>query len=411
MSAGVCDLGHLMPVDDAIAHLLDQVPPPPTAQVIALEQAMGRVLAADIHSPLNLPGWDNSAMDGYALRAADLPADGGYLPVGGRIAAGDRGTRPLPAGQAVQIFTGAPLPPGADTVVAQERCTVEGQRVWFPPVTLGEHVRKEGEELRRGDLLFRAGKRLRAQEIGLLAGAGVARVEVYRPLRVCLLSSGNELREPGEALAPGQIYNSNRYCLAALLKGWGVEVHDYGVMVDELAASRHALSLASSECDLLLSSGGVSVGEEDHLKQAIKELGSIDFWRLAIQPGKPLAFGEVGGKPWIGMPGNPSAALITALVVMRPFLLRAQGMTDVLPTPVTVAAGFDWLQPNKRRQYLRARLSADAGGALQVELHPQQSSAMLTAACWADGLAVIEREQLVHKHDMLQFLPFAGLMQ
>ena len=411
MSAGVCDLGHLMPVDDAIAHLLDQVPPPPAAQMIALEQAMGRVLAADIHSPLNLPGWDNSAMDGYALRAADLPADGGYLPVGGRIAAGDQAAIPLPAGQAVQIFTGAPLPPGADTVVAQERCKVEGERVWFPPVTLGDHVRKEGEELRRGDLLFSAGKRLRAQEIGLLAGAGVARVEVYRPLRVCLLSSGNELREPGEALAPGQIYNSNRYCLAALLKGWGVEVHDYGVMVDELAASRHALSLASSECDLLLSSGGVSVGEEDHLKQAIKELGSVDFWRLAIQPGKPLAFGEVGGKPWIGMPGNPSAALITALVVVRPFLLRAQGMTDVLPTPVAVPAGFDWLQPNKRRQYLRARLSADAGGALQVELHPQQSSAMLTAACWADGLAVIEREQVVHKHDQVLFLPFAGLMQ
>ncbi len=411
MSGRVCDLGHLMPVDDAIAHLLDQVPPPPAAQVIALEQAMGRVLAADIHSPLNLPAWDNSAMDGYALRAADLPADGGYLPVCGRIAAGDQGTTPLPAGQAVQIFTGAPLPPGADTVVAQERCKVDGQRVWFPPVTLGDHVRQEGEELRRGDLLFSAGKRLRAQEIGLLAGAGVAQVKVYRPLRVCLLSSGNELREPGEALAPGQIYNSNRYCLAALLKGWGVEVHDYGVMVDELAASRHALSLASSECDLLLSSGGVSVGEEDHLKQAIKELGSVDFWRLAIQPGKPLAFGEVGGKPWIGMPGNPSAALITALVVVRPFLLRAQGMTEVLPTPVTVPAGFDWLQPNKRRQYLRARLTADAGGALQVELHPQQSSAMLTAACWADGLAVIEREQLVHKHDQVMFLPFAGLMQ
>jgi molybdopterin molybdotransferase len=411
MSGRVCDLGHLMPVDDAIAHLLDQVPPPPAAQMIALEQAMGRVLAADTHSPLNLPAWDNSAMDGYALRAADLPADGGYLPVGGRIAAGDQGTTPLPAGQAVQIFTGAPLPPGADTVVAQERCKVEGQRVWFAPVTLGDHVRKEGEEVRRGDLLFSAGKRLRAQEIGLLAGAGVAQVKVYRPLRVCLLSSGNELREPGESLAPGQIYNSNRYCLAALLKGWGVEVHDYGVMVDELAASRHALSLASSECDLLLSSGGVSVGEEDHLKQAIKELGSVDFWRLAIQPGKPLAFGEVGGKPWIGMPGNPSAALITALVMVRPFLLRAQGMTDVLPTPVAVPAGFDWLQPNKRRQYLRARLTADAGGALQVELHPQQSSAMLTAACWADGLAVIEREQLVHKHDRVMFLPFAGLMQ
>ncbi|WP_454846131.1 molybdopterin molybdotransferase MoeA [Pseudomonas farris] len=410
MTGRVCDLGHLMPVDEAISRLLDQAPPPPLAQMVRLDQAMGRVLAADIHSPVNLPAWDNSAMDGYALRAADLPQAGGCLLIGGRIAAGDQACTPLLAQQAVQIFTGAPLPPGADTVVPQERCRVEGERVWFPPVSVGDHVRKEGEEVRRGDLLLKAGKRLRAQELGLLAGAGIARVEVYRPLQVCLLSSGNELREPGDPLAPGQIYNSNRYCLAALLRGWGVEVHDYGVMVDELAASRHALSLASSECDLLLSSGGVSVGEEDHLKQAIEELGNVDFWRLAIQPGKPLAFGEVAGKPWIGMPGNPSAALITALVVVRPFLLRAQGVTDVLPVPLAVPAGFDWLQRNKRRQYLRARLTPGADGQLSVELHLQQSSAMLTAACWADGLAVIECEQQVLKHDNVMFLSFADLM-
>ena len=411
MTGPVCDSGHLMPVDEAIQRLLDQVPPPPLSQMIPLEQAMGRVLAADIHSPVNLPAWDNSAMDGYALRAADLPTEGGYLPLGGRIAAGDPADSPLSAQQAVQIFTGAPLPPGADTVVPQERCRIESARVWFPLVKVGDHVRHKGEEVRRGDLLLKAGKRLRAQELGLLAGAGVARVEVYRPLQVCLLSSGNELREPGDHLAPGQIYNSNRYCLAALLRGWGVEVHDYGVMADELAASRHALTLASSECDLLLSSGGVSVGEEDHLKQAIEELGSVDFWRLAIQPGKPLAFGNVIGKPWIGMPGNPSAAMITALVVVRPFLLRAQGVTDVLPKPLAVPAGFDWLQRNKRRQYLRARLTPDAEGRLSVELHPQQSSAMLTAACWADGLAVIECEQQVLKHDNVMFLSFADLMQ
>jgi molybdopterin molybdotransferase len=410
MTGRVCDIGDLMPVDEAISRLLDQAPPPPLAQMVRLDQAMGRVLAADIHSPVNLPAWDNSAMDGYALRAADLPQAGGCLSIGGRIAAGDQASSPLLAQQAVQIFTGAPLPPGADTVVPQERCRVEGERVWFPSVSVGDHVRKEGEEVRRGHLLLKAGKRLRAQELGLLAGAGIARVEVYRPLQVCLLSSGNELREPGDPLAPGQIYNSNRYCLAALLRGWGVEVHDYGVMVDELAASRHALSLASSECDLLLSSGGVSVGEEDHLKQAIQELGNVDFWRLAIQPGKPLAFGEVAGKPWIGMPGNPSAALITALVVVRPFLLRAQGVTDVLPVPLAVPAGFDWLQRNKRRQYLRARLTPGADGQLSVELHPQQSSAMLTAACWADGLAVIECEQQVLKHDNVMFLSFAGLM-
>ena len=411
MSGRVCDLGNLMPVDEAISRLLDQAPPPPLAQMIRLDQAMGRVLAADIHCPVNLPAWDNSAMDGYALRAADLPLAGGWLTIGGRIAAGDQACSPLLAQQTVQIFTGAPLPPGADTVVPQERCRVEGERVWFPPVSVGDHVRKEGEEVRRGHLLLKAGKRLRAQELGLLAGAGIARVEVYRPLQVCLLSSGNELREPGDPLAPGQIYNSNRYCLAALLRGWGVEVHDYGVMADELAASRHALSLASSECDLLLSSGGVSVGEEDHLKQAIEELGSVNFWRLAIQPGKPLAYGAVAGKPWIGMPGNPSGALITALVVVRPFLLRAQGMTDVLPVPLAVPAGFDWLQRNKRRQYLRARLMPGADGQLTVELHPQQSSAMLTAACWADGLAVIECEQQVLKHDNVLFLPFADLMQ
>lgn len=410
MTAPVCDSGKLMPVDEAITRLLNQAPPPPSAQTISLDQALGRVLAADVHSPVNLPAWDNSAMDGYALRAADLPLAGGYLSVVGRIAAGDADSSPLLAQQAVRIFTGAPLPPGADTVVPQERCRVEGEHVWCPPVSVGDHVRKEGEEVRRGHLLLKAGKRLRAQELGLLAGAGVARVEVYRPLRVCLLSSGDELREPGDPLAPGQIYNSNRYCLAALLRGWGVEMHDYGVMADELAASRDVLSLASSECDLLLTSGGVSVGEEDHLKQAIEELGSVDFWRLAIQPGKPLAFGEVAGKPWIGMPGNPSAALITALVVVRPFLLRAQGVTEVRPVPLAVPAAFDWLQRNKRRQYLRARLSAGTDGQLCVELHPQQSSAMLTAACWADGLAVVECEQQVLKHDNVMFLSFADLM-
>jgi molybdopterin molybdotransferase len=311
----------------------------------------------------------------------------------------------------VQIFTGAPLPEGADTVVPQELCRVEGDGVWFPPVSLGDHVRKEGEEIRRGALLLKTGKRLRAQDLGLLAGAGVARVEVYRPLQVGLLSSGNELREPGELLAPGQIYNSNRYLLAALLRGWGVEVHDYGVMADDLQTSRQTLSMVAARCDLLLSSGGVSVGEEDHLKKAIQELGKVNFWRLAIQPGKPLAYGEVLGKPWIGMPGNPSAALITAMVVVRPFLLRAQGVGEVLPVPLAVPAGFDWPKRNKRRQYLRARLTPDAEGRLSVELHPQQSSAMLAAACWAEGLAVLEREALVHKHDEVMFLPFASLTQ
>jgi molybdopterin molybdotransferase len=378
--------------------------------VIGLEQALGRVVAEELFSPLDLPGFDNSAMDGYALRAEDVPAEGGYLMLAGRIAAGQHSKVRVQAGQAVRIFTGAPLPPGADTVVAQERCRLYGQRIWCPPVRLGEHVRKQGEELQRGQTLIAVGKRLRAQDIGLLASAGIPRLKVYRPLRVCLLSSGNELRDPGEALVPGQIYNSNRYALAALLRGWGVDVHDYGVMADELAASRDALALASSECDLLLTSAGVSVGEEDHLKQAIEELGRVDFWRLAIQPGKPLAFGEVAGKPWLGLPGNPSAALITALVVVRPFLLRAQGVERVLPVPIQVPAAFEWLTPNKRRQYLRARLSPGEDGQLRAVLHPQQSSAMLTAACWADGLVIVEREHQVLKDEPVSFVSFAEFL-
>ena len=407
MSTSVCDSGHLMPVDEAIATLLAQAPPPPATQVIGLELALGRVIAEELFSPLDLPGFDNSAMDGYALRAEDVPAEGGYLMLAGRIAAGQHSTANVQAGQAVRLFTGAPLPPGADTVVPQERCRSYGQRIWCPPVRAGEHVRKQGEELRRGQTLIAVGKRLRAQDIGLLASAGIPRLKVYRPLRVCLLSSGNELREPGEALVPGQIYNSNRHALAALLRGWGVEVYDYGVMADELAASRDALALAASECDVLLTSAGVSVGEEDHLKQAIEELGRVDFWRLAIQPGKPLAFGNVAGKPWLGLPGNPSAALITALVVVRPFLLRAQGMERVLPVPIPVPAGFEWLKPNCRRQYLRARLVPGEDGQLRAILHPQQSSAMLTAACWADGLVIVEREQLVARDAPVAFLSFA----
>lgn len=410
MSGRVCDSGVLMPVDEAICHLLEQAPPPPLVQRVALDQALARVLAADILCPMNLPAWDNSAMDGYALRAADLPPIGGYLTLAGRIAAGDGPGEPLQEGQTVRIFTGAPLPPGADTVVPQESSRVEGERVWLPPVNCGDHVRKEGEEQRRGERLLQAGTRLRAQELGLLAGAGIARVEVYRPLQVGLLSSGDELREPGEPLAPGQIYNSNRHSLAALLRGWGVEVHDFGVMPDQLQASRQALSLAAAECDVLLTTGGVSVGEEDHLKHAIEALGSIDLWRLAIQPGKPLAFGNVAGKPWIGLPGNPSAALVTALIVVRPFLFRAQGMGDVMPVPLQLPAGFDWLKRNRRRQYLRAKLIPNADGHLCVELHPQQSSAMLTAACWADGLAVVECEAQVHKHDRVMYLPFASLL-
>ncbi|HFK2232736.1 TPA: molybdopterin molybdotransferase MoeA, partial [Pseudomonas aeruginosa] len=304
------------------------------------------------------------------------------------------------------IFTGAPLPTGADCVVPQELCVVDGERVQLPPVSAGQHVRRRGEELRRGAPVLRAGQRLRPQELGLLASLGVATVSVRRRLRIGLLSSGDELREPGQTLLAGQIYNVNRYCIGALLRGLGFEVHDEEVLADELVASRDALSLAASEWDALVTSGGVSVGEEDHLKRAIAELGEVNLWRLAIQPGKPFAFGSVAGKPWLGLPGNPAAALVTALLVARPFLLRQQGLFDVVPRPLALPAAFDWPQPRARRQYLRARL--DERG--RVEIHPQQGSAMLLAASWADGLAVIERGATLGVGDAIDFLPFSALM-
>jgi len=411
MSGCGCDGSDLHPVDEVIEHLLTRAPCPPKTEQVALADALGRVLGEDLHAPNDVPAWDNSAMDGYALRASDLPGNGGVLPLGGRIAAGNAAQTPLAPGQAVRIFTGAPLPPGADTVVAQEDCRVDAAGVWLPPVKLGAHVRKKGEELGRGSLLLSAGQRLRPQEIGLLASMGFAQVPVYRPLRVGLLSSGDELREPGETLQPGQIYNANRFTLGAVLRSLGLEVHDYEVMADDLAVSRDALSLAASEWDMLLTSGGVSVGEEDHLKQAIRELGELHLWRLAIQPGKPLAFGEVGGKPWLGLPGNPAAALITALIVARPFLLRAQGRVGVQPKALALPAAFNWTQPRSRRQYLRARLQADDQGQLQVHLHPRQGSAMLSSACWSDGLAVIEIGQTLQAGEAVSYLSFAELLQ
>ncbi len=408
-----CDCGTagdcLRPVDEAIAELLRRAPPAPPAEQVGLEQALGRVLAEDIAAPFDLPRWDNSAMDGYALRQADLPA-GGVLPLAGRIAAGDGAGQALPPGHAMRIFTGAPLPAGADSVIAQEVCVALGGSVRLPATEAGSHVRRRGEELRQGEPVLAAGVRLRPQDIGLLASLGLARVAVRRRLRVGLLSSGDELREPGQALAPGQIYNANRYSIGALLRSLGLEVHDYEVLADELAASRDALSLAASEWDLLITSGGVSVGEEDHLKSAIRELGSLHLWRLAMQPGKPLAFGEVGGKPWIGLPGNPAAALVTALVVARPFLLRAQGVAEVGVRALQLPAGFDWRHANGRRQYLRARIETDAQGASRVLIHPRQGSAMLLAASWADGLAVVEAGRTLVAGEPLPFLSFAELL-
>lgn len=409
MSSCGCDQNGLRPVDEAIAALLAFAPSPPPAAWLPLQQALGMTLAEPVRALRPMPAWDNSAMDGYALRAGDVPAEGGCLPLAGRIAAGDAAAQALAAGHAVRIFTGAPLPAGADCVVPQEQVRLEGESVWLPGSRPGSHVRRCGEEFQAGDQVLDAGQRLRAPELGLLASLGIAEVAVHRRLRVGLLSSGNELREPGEALLPGQIYNANRYSLTGVLRSLGMEVGDLGVLVDELGASRDALRQAASEWDVLMTSGGVSVGEEDHLKQAVRDLGALHVWRLAIQPGKPFAFGQVCGTPWIGLPGNPVAALITALVVARPFLLKAQGRHQLVPRALPIAAGFDWPKANARRQYLRAGLQADETGLRLVPLI-RQGSAMLTGACWAEGLAVVEANRTLRAGEWVPFLSFDTLL-
>ncbi len=397
----------VLTVDDAIARMLAQLPPEPATELVDLAGAQGRILASHVAAQFDVPAWDNSAMDGYAVRAVEA-AKGGRFLIAGRIAAGACGN-PLAAETAVRIFTGAPLPDGADAVVAQEDCTVEGQHVFLPPVNTASHVRRRGEEMRQGDRLLNAGLRLRAQDIGLLASHGVNQVPVRRRLNVALLSSGDELREPGEAIGPGQIYNANRYTLRALLRGWGCEVQDLGVMPDDPVLTRDALQRAARDADVIITSGGVSVGEEDHIKQAVRELGELDLWKLAIQPGKPLAFGKVQGTPWIGLPGNPVAVLVTVLTVARHWLWRAQGRTGRDLQPLLVPCGFEWPKARARRQFLRARLEVDGDG-MRAVLHPNQGSAMLGAASWADGLVDIEPARLLGRGEMVAYWPFAELL-
>lgn len=409
MSACACDAPGLRPVDVAIADLLAQRPALPAMETLPLAQAAGRTLAQAVVASRAMPAWDNSAMDGYALRAADVPAGGGYLPLAGRVAAGDSGETAVPAGHAVRIFTGAPLPPGTDTVVAQEQAQAQGEGVLLPACVAGSHVRRRGEEFAAGAQVLAAGQHLRAAELGLLASLGQASVAVYKRLRVGLLSSGNELREPGETLAPGQIYDANHYSLQTALQGWGLEVGRCGVLADRLQDTRAALQQAAQEWDVLISSGGVSVGAEDHLKQAVRDLGELQLWRLAIQPGKPFAFGKVGATPWIGLPGNPVAALLTALVVARPFLLAAQGRRDVMPRQLSVPAGFAWPRANARRQYLRARLE-NVQGELRLLPYAQQGSAMLSSLCWAEGLAVVEAGRIVAEGECVGFIALNDLL-
>ncbi|RMO19836.1 Molybdopterin biosynthesis protein A [Pseudomonas cichorii] len=395
----------LMPVEQAIARLLEMAEASPITgrERVSLAEAQGRVLAVDLIATLDLPPWPNSAMDGYALRLADWTGE--PLPVSQRIFAG-QAPEPLAAGTCARIFTGAPMPEGADCVEMQENAEVlPDQRVRFiEPLKPGQNIRPQGQETTVGDKVLAAGTRLGPIELGLAASLGLAELEVIRRVRVAVLSTGDELIEPGQPLGPGQIYNSNRVLLCSWLQRLECEVVDAGILPDDLEKTRAALA-GLNEVDLILSTGGVSVGEADFLGHALREEGELALWKLAIKPGKPLTFGHFRGVPVIGLPGNPASTLVTFALLARAYLLRRQGVADVAPMQFPVPAGFVWSKAGNRREYLRGRLQQGRAVA-----YGNQSSGVLRSAAWADGLIEVREGTTVAEGDWINFIPLSEVL-
>ncbi len=400
----------LMSVDDALVLLLTKAQPVDEIEYADISNTLGRILAQPQTSTLNVPTADNSAMDGYAFTYSDISAQGeARLRVSQRIPAGQPG-HPLLPGTAARIFTGAPLPAGADTVVMQEHCQVEEDRVIIQhPIKSGQNVRHAGEDIAAGTIILTAGTKLRPQDMGLAASVGLAQLPVYRTLRVAIFCTGDELVVPGNPLTPGKIYNANRYTLTGLLHTLGCEIIDLGIVPDNLAATRTVLAAAARQADVVITSGGVSVGEEDHVKAAVDGLGHIDLWRIAMKPGKPLAFGAIGSTPFFGLPGNPVSVFATFCLFARPFILRRQGMINVLPQTVHVEADFDWPKAGHRREYLRARLATADDGKTRAVIFPNQSSAALFSVSWAQGMVIIPEGHTVQRGQMVRFIPFTEL--
>lgn len=400
----------LTPIDTALEQVLAQLPRISDRESVSLAQACGRVLAEDCESAIDVPGHRNSAMDGYAVRAADLDSGASNLRVTQRIAAGEMG-RALGPREAARIFTGAPVPEGADAVVMQENCTVSGETLQVLQATgPGENLRQAGDDIAAGSLVLAAGRRLLPQDIGLLASIGKESVSVCRRLRVCLLTTGDELVQPGSELQPGQIYNSNFYTLLALLQGLQVDVIDGGIVGDDLEGTRAALLAASEQSDCVITTGGVSVGEEDHVKAVIEAEGVMQLWKLAIKPGKPLACGKIAGKQFFGLPGNPVSAFVTFVLVVRPCLLRMLGRPAAAPRSFAVAAGFGRAESAERQEYLRCELLRDAAGGVSLRPIENQSSGVAASLSRADGLAIVPPYTAVAEGDSLEFIPFSELI-
>ena len=408
----------LLNLDDALAQLLVFAQPLGQTERVSTMQADGRVLAQELVSELHVPAQDNSAMDGYALRCADVTGPGAIWPVSQRIAAGTEGVALLP-GTVARIFTGAPVPLGADAVVMQEDTTsvaVPDGSAAAPQIHIqtaprpGQNIRRAGEDVSRGAMVLARGSRLGPAHLGLAASIGIAELSVVRRPRVALLSTGDELVMPGTCaphdMPPGAIYNSNRFFLNALLRRMGAEVTDLGIVPDKLDATLAALEAAAATHDVILTSGGVSVGEEDHIKPAVQSLGMLNLWQIAIKPGKPFAYGRIGAAHFMGLPGNPVSSFVTFLLLVRPFLRALQGQTQTAVVPTLARADFAWPQPDRRREFLRVRRNAVGG----LDLFPNQSSGVLTSAVWGDGLVDNPSGQTIARGDTVQFLSFAELL-
>ena len=404
----------LKALGSALAELLEFARALGEVETVSTFDADGRVLAEDLVSALHVPPQDNSSMDGYAVRCADavaVRATGGVMPVSQRIAAGSSGV-PLTPMSVARIFTGAPIPVGADAVVMQEEVgvTAEGTvQVNVTPVP-GQWIRRAGEDVALGAVVLSKGARLTPASLGLAASIGLPVLSVVRRPKVALFSTGDELVMPGDVapqhMRPGAIYNSNRFFLRALLLRLGCEVTDLGIVPDRFEATVDALRNAARQHDLILTSGGVSVGEEDHIKPAVQSLGRLDVWQVAIKPGKPFAYGRVDGAHFMGLPGNPVSSFLTFLLLVRPFLLKLQGATATAPESVAIRADFTWARADKRREFLRVRRNATGG----LDLFDNQSSGVLTSAVWADGLVDNPPGQTIMPGDMVQFIPLSGVL-
>lgn len=398
----------LASLEDALAQVLSLAKAPDRVETVPLAETLGRVLAEDQSVPCDVPPADNSAVDGYAVRQVDV-RDGQAIPVSARYPAGEA-TRPLAPGTAARIFTGSEIPAGADSVVMQERVEVtEAGIVVHADVTEGQNIRRRGQDLAVGERALAKGTHIRPQEMGLLASIGVDRVAVFERLKVAVLSTGDELVDPGTPLAPGQIYNSNRYTLMGMLTQAGCQVVLAETLRDQRDATRETLLRAAKSSDLIITSGGVSVGEEDHVRAVLEESGTLSLWRMAIKPGKPLAFGSIGGTPVLGLPGNPVSVLVTFLVVGMPYIRKCQGRHRTEPVGERVVAGFSVDTPSFRREFVRARKET-RGAELTLAAFGNQSSGVMSSACWADGLAVVPEDTTVSPGDLLNYYSFSELL-